>query len=206
MEKLVLILQPHKIYHCSMRMIQHSEGIFVDTPPQKVLYCYGVWQDFFDDMEDFIPNKITFYEGVPPEKVVDEFAHSSEHGLIILDDLMAHVLRSPNMETLFTQGTHHKKLSCIFLSQNLYQQGKYSRTITLNTWYLVLFRNGRDASQIHLLARQLFPGNKMKLIKAYEDATSLPFGYLVIDLSPNVEDNFRLRTKIFPNEDPIIYT
>ena len=40
---------------------------------------------------------------------------------------------------------------------------------------------------------------------AFADATSLPFGYLVVDMSPHSEDTYRLRTHVFPGEDPIVY-
>ena len=190
------------------RMLKNLRGVFDHPPPDKILYCYGVWQNLFEEMESTIDN-IVFHEGVPNHDEINEFAHNSQHRMIILDDLMSQVLQNSDMELLFTQGTHHKKLSCVFLSQNLYQQGRYSRSITLNTWYLVLFRNAREASQIHTLARQIFPRNSKKLLNAYidhVDATQQSFGYSVIDFSPNVEDDFRLRTHIFPDEDCIIYT
>ena len=38
-------------------------------------------------------------------------------------------------------------------------QGKFSRTISLNTNYLILFKNPRDNNQISVLARQMYPGN-----------------------------------------------
>ena len=42
-------------------------------------------------------------------------------------------------------------------------------------------------------------------MEAYEDCMQQRFGYLVIDLSPNALQDFRIRTKIFPKEDTIIY-
>ena len=70
---------------------------------------------------------------------------------------------------------------------------------------MILFENLRDASQIGYLARQLFPGRTGVLREAYQHATGEPYGYLVIDSSPNADPKYRLRTKVFPNEDPIVY-
>ena len=178
--------------------------MYVEKPPQKILYCYGVYQPLFDQMEKVVPN-LTFYQGLPSSDTLDEFTADRKHGLVILDDLMNHVTQSPDMEALFTMGTHHRGISCIFLTQNLYQQGKVARTIALNTQYLVLFRNIRDASQITHLARQMYPGQAHTLVEIYRDCTRDPYTYLVIDTSPQGIDKYRLRTNIFPGEDPLVY-
>ncbi len=109
------------------------------------------------------------------------------------------------MELLFTQGCHHRRLSVIFITQNLYGQGKSARTIALNCWYLVLFKNIRGTSQIQTLGRQLFPGRSKALVESFGDATKESWGYLVVDLSPRAKDEYRLRSKIYPDEDTIIY-
>ena len=185
------------------RFLKHLRGMYVKDPPQKVLYCYGVYQSLFDDMERTVPH-ITMHHGVPTQADIEEFSDGS-HSLIILDDLMQSVLGNRNMELLFTQGCHHRKLSVIFLTQNLYNQAKSARTITLNTWYLIVFKNVRDASQISTLGRQLFPGHSGVLVDAYRDAMKTPYGYLVIDMSPRGQDKTRLRTFVFPGEEPIVY-
>ena len=134
---------------------------------------------------------------------LDDFTRDRRHKLIIIDDLMHEVTRNKNMELLFTQGCHHRKISVIFITQNLYPGGKHARTIALNTSYMVLMKNLRDISQVGILSRQLYPGRSKGFVKAYEDA--LTHGYLLVDMSPHVEDKYRLRTDIFPGEYPIIY-
>ena len=105
-------------------------------PVQKVMYCYGFYQPVFDKMSKNVPN-ISFHEGLPGE--LDSFVEGSEHSLIILDDLMDLVLRETKKQQLFTQGAHHLRLSVLFITHNCFQQGKCSRTISLNTHYLILF-------------------------------------------------------------------
>jgi hypothetical protein len=41
---------------------------------------------------------------------------------------------------------------------------------------------------------------------SYDRATSAPYGYLLIDLSPNGDKKFQLRTNIFKGEDLIVFT
>ena len=118
---------------------------------------------------------------------------------------MESVTTSSEMENLFVKGMHHRHLSVIFLNQNMYCQGKHSRTINLNTHILVLMKNLRDLSQIQCLARQAFVGKSKFLLEAFKDATSQPYGYLIFDFSPMGHEAHRVRTRVFPEEDTIIY-
>ena len=55
------------------------------------------------------------------------------------------------------------------------------------------------------MARQILPKNSDWLIDAYADATVRPFGYLVIDNSPQCDPIFRFRTNIFRGELHTVY-
>ena len=185
------------------RLLQHKDGMFTRKVPQKTLYCYGVYDPLIEEMERTIPG-LTAHEGLPSQEELDEFADGRHH-LVILDDLMDQAGCSPWIQALFVQGCHHKHLSAIFVTQNMYYQGKCVKTISLNTKYLILFHNVRDSSQIMTLAKQLYPSRGHILMEAYEHATSVPHGYLVVDLSNDCESKYRLRSRIFPGEDPLIY-
>lgn len=178
--------------------------MYAEEPPEAILYCFGIHQPLFEEMEKTIPN-IVFHEGLPTMDTVREFTADRRHRLIVLDDLMHQVVRNVDMELLFTQGCHHRRLSVLFLTQNLYVQGSRSRTIALNTTYLVLMKNVRDVSQIVTLGRHLYPGRWKILMKSFSDATSRDYGYLIVDLAPNSDDTYRLRTHVFPGEDTVIY-
>ena len=162
-------------------------------------------QDLFEQMERYVPH---FYskQGLPTVEELDEFTRDKRHKLIIIDDLRHEVMQNKDMELLFTQGTHHKCVSVILITQNLYPGGKHARTIALNTWYMVLMKTLRDVSLVLILGRQLYPGKSKGFLQAYEDVlNSEKYGYFVVDMSPHAEDRYRLRTRIFPQEDPIIY-
>ena len=77
---------------------------------------------------------------------------------IIIDDLMAEASESKQVQALFTRG-RHLNMSVIFLTQNLFHQGTHSRSMSLNTDYMVLFKNVRDKLQIKCLARQMYPSD-----------------------------------------------
>ena len=103
--------------------------------------------------------------------------------LIVFDDQMIDASKDQRIVNLFTRsGFHQRNLSVIYILQNLFHQGKGSRTISLNSHYLVLFKNPRDKLQILTLAKQMSPGQTGFFLDQYEEAVKTPFGYLLIDL------------------------
>ena len=106
---------------------------------------------------------------------------------------------------IFTKISHHRNISILHLTQNLFDKNKYARTISLNAHYLVLFKNPRDAGQFATLTRQMYPSSWKFVIEAYRDATQRPFGYLFVDLIPDQDERCRLRTNIFPGEMQYVY-
>jgi len=101
---------------------------------------------------------------------------------------------------MFTKLVHHKRMSIIYITQNVFAQSKGSRDVTLNAQFICLFRNVADATQVATLARRIFPANARYMMDAYDDATSKPYGYLLIDLRSMTSDENRLRTNIFPDD------
>ena len=79
------------------------------------------------------------------------------------------------------------------------------RNISLNTHYIILFKNPRDSQQISALARQMYPGNSQFLIEAYQDTTKKLHGYLLIDLKPKTKDQLRICTRIPPSDTHYVY-
>ena len=102
---------------------------------------------------------------------------------------------------LFSRSSHHRNLSVIV--QNLFHQGKGSRSISLNSHYLLLFKNPRDKLQILTLAKQMYPGQTDFFLNRYGEAVKKPFGYLLIDLKTTTQDNCRFRTNVLPFQENI---
>ena len=70
---------------------------------------------------------------------------------------------------------------------------------------MVLFHNPRDVSQISVLGTQIHPNKSKLLVEAFRDAMPTPYGYLLIDMQPELDDKFRLRTGIFPGDTHYVY-
>ncbi len=170
--------------------------------PENIVWYYGEYQPIYSELQKSIPG-IKFVEGFTDD--VYDNIDSSKRNLVVIDDLIGEIGNDKRLTALFTKGSHHKNLSVILILQNLFHQSREMRTISLNSHYLVIFKNPRDKSQINHLAKQMYPGNSKFLQQSYSDATSKPFGYLLIDLKPDTPESIRLRTQIFPGETNWVY-
>jgi len=184
------------------KLLIHSDIMFSE-PVESILYCYGVYQEKYDDIAN-VKSNIRFHEGVPSQETIKGMSDGKFH-IIVLDDLMEIVVSNPNIQMLYTQFCHHYNFTAILVYQNIYAQGKCARSIALNTHITVLFENKRDRRQIRLLAGQIIPSNPKAFIEAYEEATKHPYGYLVADCSPGMNSSLSWRTNIFPEEQTIVY-
>ena len=115
----------------------------------------------------------------------------------MFDDLMTEAKCDQRIADLFTKGSHHRNISVVYLTQNLFPQGKACRDIILNTQYMVLFNNPIDRQQVATLARRIYPSTSAVFMKRFERATSYPYGHLVIDLKSDTAEKDRLHTEIF---------
>lgn len=158
---------------------------------KKVKWCYSYSQPWFLEEPD-----INFVEGLP-----DNYDDGAD--CIVLDDLMHRL--NDKIGELFSVISHHRNVNVILLLQNLYPRCKAMRDISLNAHYVILFKNSRDMSQINCFARQLYPRNSKFLLDAYIKATTPSYGYLVVDIHPRTEEDFRLRDSLFPDSDGVYW-
>ena len=179
----------------TLNLLTYLDEMFT-KPINKIYYFYGVWQSSF---ESFTGDKLVYLHELPTEQRIT----NGDHNLVIIDTMQMTALNDPFIANLFCRDSHHRNISVFLLLQNLFHQGKYARDISLNSHYFILFKNPRDSQQMKYLGTQL--GIRKKLIFAYEDATLLPFSYLMIDLSPKSKSTYMLRSHIFPFEDTVIY-
>jgi hypothetical protein len=165
-----------------MNLIKRATFIS-NPPPEEIIYCYGEWQKTFEDT----PN-VRFHDGaIDPE---NDIPNDGKHRWLILDDLMNELGGKDQTNKLFTKNSHHRNISVFFIVQNLFK--KEHRTMSLNTHYMFIFKNPRDKSSIEHFARQAFPGKVPFVREAFEDATSKPYSYLLLDMRQETNDKLRL--------------
>jgi Adenovirus IVa2 protein len=175
----------------------------MNPPPAHILWYYAEHQP---SLEQALGERVEFREGCP---TLDDFSDSiggSVDGstLVIIDDLMSEC--DSEVTKLFTKGSHHRNLSIFFLMQNFFYQSKDIRTMSLNSHYILLFKNPRDTQQIKVLGRQMYGRDSGVLEDAFNLATSVPHGYLLIDAKQATPEHLRLRSRILPGEALEVFT
>ena len=121
---------------------------------------------------------------------------------MILDDLLNDVYSKQVCE-LFTRGSHHRYISVILITQNLFYQGRFCRDISINAHYILALKNVRDKKQFMFLAGQVNPKDCIVQYIAYLDATQEPYDYLLLHLTQCTYDGLSFLTNIFPNVIPL---
>ena len=111
------------------RLLKHAKTVIFPSP-ERILYCYGVYQELFSKFEG-----VDFNEGLPS---LEEF-QGNKHSLVVIDDLMHET--NDVVTKLFTRVSHHTNTSLIYITQNIFHPSKETRTITLNVQYMIFFKN-----------------------------------------------------------------
>ena len=179
-----------------VKAIIHHEVI--EPRPDKILWLYAEDQPLYQAIKN-----VEFIQGIPYD--LETRFQRRHNNVLVLDDLMTQCHSDQRLTRLFSVGSHHKNLSIIFIIHNLFHYGKEMRTVSLNSHYIILFKNPRDGLQISTLARQMYPGQSQFLVEAFQDATQEAYGYLIIDLKPTTPDKLRIRTGILPSDRQLVY-
>ena len=164
---------------------------------EGIVWCYSQWQPANTEMLVALPH-IEFVKGIPTPSEQDSYFDVNKRNLIVFDDQMIDASKDRRIVNLFTRGSHHRNLRVVYIVQNLFHQGKGSRSISLNSHYLVLFKKPRDKLQILTLAKQMYPGQTDFFLNQYEKAV---ISYLLIDLKTTTQDNGQRRTNVLPSEE-----
>ena len=155
----------------------------------KIYFFYQHSQPLYDVMRKEIES-LEFARGVNFE-FIDSLKNKGTKYLLIFDDSCEELCNSKAFVDIATAG-RHRGLSTIYIKHNLFHQSKLGRDVELQNIYIVLFESPRDVMQKTTLSTQLGLGSE--LVDWYRDATSVPFGHLLIDLSPRSDDRLRYCT------------
>ena len=155
----------------------------------KIYFFYQHSQPLFNVMEKEIEN-LEFVQGVNFE-FIDSLKNTGTKYLLNFDDSCEEICKSKAFVDIATAGRHWG-VSTIYIKHNLFHQSKLGRDVELQNTHIVLFKSPRDIMQVTTLSTQL--GLASELVDWYRAATSVPFGHLLIDLSPRTYDRLRYCT------------
>ena len=136
--------------------------------------------------------RLVFVRGVS-FAFIDSLKTNGTKYLLIFDDSCEEICNSKDFVVIAT-ADRHRGLSTIYIKHNLFHQSKLGRDVELQNIHNDLFKSPRDVMQVTTLSTQLGLGSE--LVDWYRDATSVPFGHLLIDLSPRTDDRLRYCTNI----------
>ena len=133
---------------------------------------------------------LEFVRGVDFE-FIDSLRNNGRNYLLVFDDTCEEICNSKTFVDNATAG-RLRGLSTIYIKHNPFHQSKLGRDIELQNTHIVLFKSPRDLMQVTTLGAQLGLGSA--LVDWYRDATCVPFGHLLIDLSPWTDHRLRYCT------------
>ena len=172
--------------HLVSQILKHREKL-IEKPVAKIIYYYKTWQPLYDVMRSEIPeiifkNELDITE---PEK-----SSINKCTVVIFDDVSEAMRYGPTAIFIlshFTIFSNHCRYLTIYICQNLYEQTRYQRTLSLNCSYLILFRNLRDSEQIARLAVQVYGKGRAKhFLELYSKIMTggRRFSYVILNLHP----------------------
>ena len=145
----------------------------IEPFPERIFYMYSVEQSFMREHPE-----ISFIEGLDFAKV-----DTSKPSMLVIDDLLLSL--NKEVASAFIMGSHHRRISLFFITQNLFPNCETFRTMSANAHYYVLFQNQRNFRQINTLARQVFVGKDVnRIMEAYKRASDKPRGFVLLSFSP----------------------
>ena len=170
-----------------------SDKDIFEKQPSNVYWYHGGESDVGLNDKGYI-----IKSGLP-----DNFLDVPSGSVVVLDDLMNEAKDHSGVTNLFTKLVHHNRLFVINITQNFFMNSKETRTRRLNTQYVVMFKNPSDATQIHVIGRQMYPGKPQFLSSVNRVVSKEPHSYLFLDLRQETPEDYRVRSNILSHEFPM---
>ena len=102
---------------------------------------------------------------------------------------------------------HHRGITALYLTQDLFPPGKFAKTINRNAHYAICFKSPRDKTGIRNLLLQVYPDKWRRVLQLFLRLTARPFGYFMLDLHPASDDRFRVWSHLTQREGkPQVHT
>lgn len=192
-------------------LVKHRSDLF-EEEFERVIYCQphslaSRNQSYINRLKE-VCDKIEVHIGIP--KVSDLGLHIGVNpSLLIVEDMMDSFLNSQEMHDICIKYSNHYKITCLFTLQNYYAPSKFGRSIMKNCQYRFLFYNRLEQRELNILSQQMtgsarfLASNFNFLFEKFPQETTF---YLLLDgFSRSSSPQLFCRTKIFPNETPILF-
>lgn len=186
-------------------LIRNKDVLF-SPPPSHVLWFYSEESSLPQDLIDagLIDQYHKGFESYDQLRALVMTYSHTQGCMVFFDDGLSYFQNS--FSKIFYELAHHCRASCFLLSQQLFHQNRYYRTLALNTQNLWLMKNPRDMSLIIHLGKQVSPYEPGWLVQAYIHATKTPYSYLYFSFHQETNDLAKVMTRLLPEEKKPIIT
>ena len=127
---------------------------------------------------------LEFLQGVNFE-FTDSLKNNGTKYFLSFDNSFEKICYSEAFVDIATAG-RHRVLKTIHNKQSLFHQSQLGQHVEHHNTHIVLAMSPRDVMRVSTLSAQLGLGSA--LVDWYRDATSVPYVYLITDLSPRTDD------------------
>lgn len=174
---------------------------FSSDPPKKIILIYTVWQPIYDKMKTEGLVDVFLQDNTDLESQLTNFM-TGEEVLFIFDDM----INSKNIDyisQLYMIDGRHKNASLVFISQQGFRNDDAFRSISNNTNYIILMKNGRNILEIQNLAKQMTPGPQPLMMQIFKKATADSFSYLFINFTHECKKETKYLSHLFDEDDVV---
>ena len=134
------------------------------------------------------------------DATIKRHSDQGEAGCLILDDLMKEMADMDLLTHAFTRMSTHQSVSVIFITQNLFYQGKaasVATTIYRNTKHMVLFVSRVDKSIIRYIVQRMGSGKNNQKLRNMIEKVLEEHRYLVINFDFARDSKLMFTTALF---------
>ena len=122
---------------------------------------------------------------------LDSLKNNSTKNWIFSDNSCEEICNSKAFVDIAT-ARKHRGLNAIYIKRNLIHRSQLRRHVELQDTHIVLLKSPSDVMQSRTPSAQLWLGSEV--VDWYRDAILVPWGHLLVDLSPLTVDRIRYCT------------
>lgn len=177
-----------------------------EPAPERIVWIYSEMQKAYEELGKRAElgllgpcRQIEFLKDDTDYGAIYDSMDPSKENMLVLDDQMSEASSGgksalTELAKLFTKGSHHRRITIVFILQNAFEKGL--RTVSLQANYFVLMKNPREDAQVARLAQTMNRRMQRFLLDAFADATQEPFSHMLIDMRQDTPNQLRYLTSV----------
>ena len=144
-----------------VNQIIQFRDILIDKPVDAIFVYYKTWQPLYDELKTYHPSvifkkniDISIEPEYPPPTTCHIYLFDDHASSMKFGGVGSYILN------FFVMWAHHCDILTFFTTQNIFMNNDFQRTMSLNSSYLIMFRNLRDIIQVENVAQQIYGRHK----------------------------------------------